>query len=754
MKKEFLYFLFAFNLITGKSSGQAIAFQQIDTIPVVVSGNTLKNPWAGGINFPLVSEIDLNGDGLHDLFVYDRSNNRISTFLNDGTPGANAWVYAPQYVSRFPGINRWVRLYDYNCDGKMDLFMLSTSCYCGVEVWRNDYTPATGLQFTLVTTMLYETYLTQNFNLYADAVSMPTFGDVDGDGDMDILGYNSIPDGRMIYHRNYSVEHGHGCDSLEFNLEDSKWGNFRLATGSTGPLTAYCFGCRSTAGVPLEKNALENYDQSTAAVRDDTVSSVFMIDVDGDNDKDLLFGDSGSSKSLLVVNGGTPASAQMVSQDTFFPVYNLPVNISDFTVHSYIDLDNDSIKDLLAVPTNLENTRGMWFYKNTGRNDSLDLHLQTSTFLVDQMIDVGEGACPVLFDADGDGLKDLVIGNYGIFNNGTGAYKNGLHVFRNTGTMTNPSFQLTNNDYANVGSMGLTGPLFPAFGDLDGDGDEDMILGESYGKLYYFNNTAGAGNPANFQLPFSSYMHIKVGNASTPQLIDLNRDGLLDLVVGEKNGYINYFQNTGTVTVPFFDSIPTDSILGGINVQNINTPDGFAVPFVYDDSGQYKLLVSCGKGIVYLYDQIDGNLTGNFHLVDSLIYREQGTRTGFNLAVSGGDLNHDGLMDMLLGLYSGGVCVFMQYHPSSVSELSPALAPGFTLFPNPSDHLCTVKFFNLDGIKEPRLTILNYLGQKIYSKEIRSNHETVETKDFPSGVYLLHLSTTKNSFTQKLVVKH
>src|SRR5690349_1305046 len=125
--KNILLFLF-FIIFVGlhKASAQPIVFNRVDSIPVVINSTTLNNAWAGGINFPLFSEIDLNGDGIHDLFIYDRVNNRVSTFINDGSPGTNAWKYAPEYRSHFPPINKWALLYDYNCDGKADLFTLSS----------------------------------------------------------------------------------------------------------------------------------------------------------------------------------------------------------------------------------------------------------------------------------------------------------------------------------------------------------------------------------------------------------------------------------------------------------------------------------------------------------------------------------------------------------------------------------------------------------------------------------------------------
>src|SRR5216117_2490770 len=95
-------------------SSQPIAFRRVDSIPVVSGGVTLNNAWAGGINFPMFSEIDLNGDGIHDLFYYDIDNGRISTFINDGSAGTSCWHYAPEYISKFPHINSWAYLVDYN----------------------------------------------------------------------------------------------------------------------------------------------------------------------------------------------------------------------------------------------------------------------------------------------------------------------------------------------------------------------------------------------------------------------------------------------------------------------------------------------------------------------------------------------------------------------------------------------------------------------------------------------------------------
>jgi hypothetical protein len=222
--------------------GNAQYFNRVDTIRVVENGIQLQNPWAGGINFPAVNELDVNGDGRKDIFIYDKFNSKISVFLNNGSSNyKQAWNYSPDYAFKFPPINQWVLMYDYNCDGREDLFTLSPIALSAMAVYRNDYAPGTGLQWTLVDDYLDETYQTMRQNIFVSGVSLPGLSDVDGDGDMDIIGYNSLPDARFIFHKNYSMENYGTCDSLDFKYETGCWGNFALLVG--GATEVGCFHC-------------------------------------------------------------------------------------------------------------------------------------------------------------------------------------------------------------------------------------------------------------------------------------------------------------------------------------------------------------------------------------------------------------------------------------------------------------------------------------------------------------------------------
>ena len=94
---------------------------QANDILVIDGSDTLTNPWTGGFNAVQISKMDLNFDSLEDLFVFDRTGNKITTFINNGS----TYSYAPEYEQLFPqSLSDWVLLRDYNNDNKKDIFAL------------------------------------------------------------------------------------------------------------------------------------------------------------------------------------------------------------------------------------------------------------------------------------------------------------------------------------------------------------------------------------------------------------------------------------------------------------------------------------------------------------------------------------------------------------------------------------------------------------------------------------------------------
>ena len=98
------------------------------------NNQNIPNAWSGGLNSCQLSEIDLNLDGTKDLFIFERTGNRILPFINNGISNTISYNYESEYINAFPNLSDWALLIDYNADGKEDLF-----AYNGgkVKVYRN-----------------------------------------------------------------------------------------------------------------------------------------------------------------------------------------------------------------------------------------------------------------------------------------------------------------------------------------------------------------------------------------------------------------------------------------------------------------------------------------------------------------------------------------------------------------------------------------------------------------------------------------
>ena len=700
-------------------------FYKVDSIEVKESAIKLKYPWAGGLNSCEFSEIDLDLDGIKDLFVFDKTGNKITTFLNKGTPGTLDYVLAPEYRDKFPFMREWALLADYNCDGKADIFTFSDFCNCGIAVYKNVSTLANGLQFSIVTEKLLSNYVPNSFNLYVSPVDIPAIADIDNDGDLDILTFQ-ISGSYVEYHKNLSMETYGNCDSLKFQIKNRCWGYFYENTLSNSvTLHQSCSGNVSNPQKKEEPNIMHSG------------STLLALDLDGDADKDLVLGDVSFNNFTMLTNGGSVNTASMTAQDGAFPSNSLAVDLTLFPAGFYLDVNNDGKKDLLVSPNApgaSENFYSIWYYQNTGTTAIPVFTHQQKNFLQSEMIETGEGAYPVFFDYNQDGKTDLLIGNYGYFKTGGSGYDGEIALYQNLGTNSNPKFSLITRDFAGINSLALNG-IAPTFGDMDGDGDFDMITGNSNGSLHYFQNSAGSGNPVNLSLTQANYRGIDVGNFASPQIIDVDRDGKNDFLIGEEGGNINYYKNMGTPAVPSFSLVTAN--FGGVKVNRAGYSTGYSTPFLFDASGSYKLFVGSERGIMYHYDNIDGNLSGNFHLVDSSYLNiGYGSRT----APYGTDINNDGYMDLVIGNYSGGVELYYgQSAPTAIKEkIKSSGSISITIFPNPSSDFITVEITGSNNRSKKMIQVLNVLGQQISTHFVQDKF-ILDVKEFSSGIYFINI---------------
>ena len=333
-----------------------------------------------------------------------------------------------------------------------------------------------------------------NFGTGSDNTYCVAFGDVDGDGDLDlaIANYNQQ---NAVYLYNSAtgtygnpVNFGTGSDntrSVAFGDVDGD-GDLDLATGNFTQQNVVYFYNRAagTYGNPV------NFGTGSDATR-----SVAFGDVDGDGDLDLATGNSGGQQNAVYLYNSAAGT------------YGNPVNFgtgSDST-HSIVfgDVDGDGDLDLATGNDGGQNAVYLYNHATGAYSDSVNFGTGS------------DGTVSVAFgDVDGDGDLDLATGNFGgqntvyLYNKAAGTYGNPV----NFGTGTDSTNSV-------------------AFGDVDGDGDLDLATGNhaEQNVVYLYDNATGTyGNPVNFGTGSVFTLSVVFG--------DVDGDGDLDLATGNNEG--------------------------------------------------------------------------------------------------------------------------------------------------------------------------------------------------------------------------
>lgn len=728
-------------------------FEHSNTISVLKGVDTLNLAFSGGLSYPQFSDIDFDFDGDMDLFVFDRSSSNIRMFIHEVDNGKH--YYRSEFNARthLPKDLRYrATMVDYNGDGKKDLFTYGIG---GIKVYKNVGDAVNGLQWSVASNLLYSDNWGTSLNLYVSSADIPAFTDVEGDGDIDVLTFH-ISGQHVQYHQNQSIELYGVPDSLIFVLQNECWGGFREDINSSALfLNDNSLEC-STGNIPGAKKAeIDSLEKKGGeGLPKHSGSSLLALDYDHSGVLDLVLGDVAFPNLTLLLNGGKAPNTNslMVSQDNNFPGNSLPVNLQIFPAAFWVDVDFDLLKDLIVCPNarnTPENEKSILFYKNVGTNQLPSFVYRTNEFLQNEMIEHGTGSQPTLVDIDNDGLKDLMVSNFYRYIP-TLNKESSIAYYKNTGTSSTPKFNFIDFNFLDLNTSGLGLKMAPAFGDIDNDGDQDLYIGRENGTLTFLKNTSTTST-ISFATPINNVTDkdgkiIGLGQYAYPQLFDLNKDGLLDLIIGRKTGELTYYRNVGSASSPSF--LLENDTLGKIDVST-NSGDGYATPHFFRIKDTTILFLGAADGRLRYYKEIDGNLASSdsFQLVsDNYLNIDAGAYSSFWID----DIDNDGYLNMFVGQDLGGLYHF-EANPFSSASLSEINAsPSWFIYPNPANEELTIMWDSNDIIE--RILLLNATGQVIECKTaINSHTDKFVVRDLSKGVYFIQVESEKNISTKKII---
>ena len=568
----------------------------------IIDDQVSHQPFLGGFNYPRIEWVDLNEDGRNELFVLDEDGCiRLYEYV-DFQDNSFFEIRDTSYGD-LCGIN-WFNFRDFNQDGSLELACQSLDSNNQIQIYSfiND-------QFVLLGSVLD----VNNAPVISDASMIPTFADIDGDGDYDFFTGNII--GTVSLYENIGFEN----NLPVYEFISFEWQNIWIV----GP-------------------SIQNRHGASA---------INFIDIDSDGDLDLFWGDYFQRSLYVIYNIGDYQNPLMDTSNIIsdFP-YNNPIYTTGRNMPSFNDIDSDGDLDLfisvLGGDGGIQLSNNFLLYENI--EDSF--YLNSNNFM--NTIDLNSNSAPCMVDIDSDGDLDLFIGQD--YDTSTFPIRGRIHFYRNIGNSNEDIFELEDDEFlgTNIGNS-----LAPTFADIDGDGDLDLFIGDYNGEIFFYRNI-GSSNSMNFTYE-SNLSNIDLQSYSIPDFSDIDSDGDLDLFIGDNSGQIYFYQNRGN-EIEFNFELIDDNFLS-LDMGSRSAPSFADI----DNDGDDDLIIGSENQNIKIYQNIDGNYLENLcintpyygtntkphvYVNNNNIYNIVGTSTGglWNSILNNelSDLNSDNILDI------------------------------------------------------------------------------------------------------------
>lgn len=244
-----------------------------------------------------------------------------------------------------------------------------------------------------------------------------------------------------------------------------------------------------------------------------------LLDLDGDGDLDLVVGNrNGELRSFL--NERTGDTSQWKLQEVNFLQYNGGNNAAPV----FADVDNDGDQDLLVG-----NERGsVLFWENRGVPGLPDFYRNPQVM---SGVTSGRNSIPAIYDVNGDGLADLLLGNF----------RGNMRLYLQEAGASGSRFRLYHRRFLDL-DVGLG--AVPVFADFNNDQQNELVVGSDRGQLIEFRpSDTTQETPWGWRLNKGPLSELNVPVGSVPVFVDYDGDGDLDLILGTEVGDLYFYRN-------------------------------------------------------------------------------------------------------------------------------------------------------------------------------------------------------------------
>ncbi|MEO0558015.1 MAG: T9SS type A sorting domain-containing protein [Bacteroidota bacterium] len=713
-----LRFLVCALVLTATASAQSFQ-QDADPFPFAsLSGSAFPDPFVGGVLEPKPALVNLIGDETAELVINAGGAGLQMYALEDGV-----WRLKDH---RLGGVtpNTWATFGDLDQDGDEDLLVRGQPGR--VMHWRNVGT-AEAPEFELSADELVDV---ADEPVRIEDSSQPALADIDGDGDLDLLAGKADLGTITLYQNVGMGEDGHPL--------------FEFVTDTFQDIAIYEDSPSCTTARPPTLTTPGRGPNGTDVQQRHGANAISLPDLDGDDAPELFWGDFFAQSLFYFRNAGTSTSPNYVLESESFPVAE-PLLSGGYNASTFGDADGDGDLDLMVGVL-----RGLCFaaesvtdnlikYENKGTASDPDFELQTSRLI--QTFDVGARSTAAFGDLDGDGDLDMVVGNEAAVDGQTSAV---LTLVRNEGTAEAPSFRVEAERW--IGLDYDFGGYAPLLEDLDADGDLDLLVGGFNGRFAYIENTGNASSPQFSPVPTDErFQGVDTGQYARATMGDIDGDGDLDLVTGASSGRVRVYRNTGSVQDIAFGAeangtpLAEDLTYG----QAIGLPEDVgedSAPTLadIDGDGDLDLMIGTAIGPILIYRNVGTSQAPSFQEAGAL---QTSRRRVVPVLV---DLVGDDRVELVAGSNAGGLLYWAQ--GDGTSSADPAAIPsnfGLQVFPNPSSGSITVRTPNAT---EGDLVVYDAQGRSVRQLEVKGREtewdgRSASGERVPSGVYLVQLRT-------------